>query len=165
VTDLVAGARPEDVGIWKSADGGATWTKITGLEVNVLAIDPKASGILYAGTTQGVFRSQDGGATWKVTGFIRPVTALVMDPVAASTIYIGTAADGVFRSVDGGSTWSPLDDGLTDLRVTAMAIDSKGIYLHAGTSAGGVFDMAIPRGRPPVQALRSGLTPIHVAPR
>lgn len=61
------------LGIWKSADGGANWTRLASTAnfsyVNKLMIDK--NGVLYAAVRQsnasdaaGVQRSADGGATW-----------------------------------------------------------------------------------------------------
>ncbi|HET9225679.1 MAG TPA: hypothetical protein VFR31_03370 [Thermoanaerobaculia bacterium] len=73
------------VHVWKSTDGGATWTGIDGLgrgalpdlPVNVIAVDPEDSRHLYIGTDLGVFVSKDGGANWLVenTGFANVMTA------------------------------------------------------------------------------------------
>lgn len=63
-------------GIYKSIDGGATWTGVLGLDTNISSISNYTdivitpSGILYAyinGTTShsGVWRSADHGTTWK----------------------------------------------------------------------------------------------------
>lgn len=56
--------------IWKSADYGATWTKIVsgippGAYVNAVSEDPNREGLLYAGTNFGVYVSYDDGAQWQ----------------------------------------------------------------------------------------------------
>ncbi|HYS53234.1 MAG TPA: hypothetical protein VER58_05650 [Thermoanaerobaculia bacterium] len=56
--------------LWRTTDAGATWTSITGplpqAPIETLAIHPKNSKWLYAGTEVGLFTSEDGGATWAV---------------------------------------------------------------------------------------------------
>ncbi|HKE04303.1 MAG TPA: hypothetical protein VKE91_09595, partial [Blastocatellia bacterium] len=58
------------VGIFKTTDGGATWTLLTGTRatdfyyVNDIVISRNNSQRVYAATNAGVFRSIDGGATW-----------------------------------------------------------------------------------------------------
>src|SRR5437870_650424 len=56
--------------LWRTTDGGATWTSITGqlpqAPIETLAIHPKNSKWLYVGTEVGVFTSEDGGASWTV---------------------------------------------------------------------------------------------------
>jgi hypothetical protein len=67
---------------------------------------------------------------------------LALDPAHPNVVYVGTYQDGVFRSADGGASWNPLNDGLTNLNIYALAINSSGNFLHAGTPAG-VFDIQL----------------------
>jgi hypothetical protein len=57
--------------LWKTTDGGDTWTSIgTGLPPSpVRAIEryPDLPDNLYVGTEVGIFTSEDGGATWTTT--------------------------------------------------------------------------------------------------
>jgi photosystem II stability/assembly factor-like uncharacterized protein len=65
---------PGLVGLYKSTDGGATWSPMNqGLDrvlaanatVNALLVDSDSPNILYLATSgYGVFKSSDGGATW-----------------------------------------------------------------------------------------------------
>lgn len=60
--------------VWRTTDGGLSWTDITGfgvtglpdVPVNSLVIHPDNSNRLYVGTMNGVFRTEDGGANWYV---------------------------------------------------------------------------------------------------
>lgn len=58
-------------GVWKSIDGGTTWTRtsLTGA-VRALVIDQADSNVLHAGTDTGYYYSVDGGTTWtgNITG-------------------------------------------------------------------------------------------------
>lgn len=79
-TVLIAGA---DSGVWKTTDGGSTWTPLTDsqptLAIGALAIAPSNHLTIYAGTGVqqwigadvysgvGVLKSLDGGSTWAVT--------------------------------------------------------------------------------------------------
>jgi hypothetical protein len=66
-------------GVWKTTDGGSTWTPLTdaqaSLAVGSIALDPSNPSILYVGTGEenfsgdsyygaGILKSTDGGATW-----------------------------------------------------------------------------------------------------
>ena len=57
--------------VWKTTDGGATWTDISGTlpqaPVRALAVHPRKTGFLYLGTEVGVFASDDGGSGWSPT--------------------------------------------------------------------------------------------------
>src|SRR5262249_13152054 len=74
-----------------------------------LAIDPRTSSSLYAGTSSGVFQSTDGGSSWTAvnTGLTDLfVLALAIDPLTPTTLYAGTFGGGAFHSTDGGGTSS-----------------------------------------------------------
>jgi hypothetical protein len=65
---LYAGVRGG--GVFKSSDGGGTWTAINdglpaGIVVNALAVDRQIPSTLYAGANQGVFKSTNGGEVWE----------------------------------------------------------------------------------------------------
>ena len=70
--------------LWKSTNGGATFTAIDGggfpfgIPVNSIKVDPNGSSVLYAGTHLGTYRSTDGGATWARFGSNMPMVS-VMD--------------------------------------------------------------------------------------
>ena len=64
-------------GIWRSLDGGITWTNVAlpGASMTALVMDPTNSQILYAAagwfhgnSFNGVYRSTDGGTTWSFAG-------------------------------------------------------------------------------------------------
>ncbi len=70
--------------VWRSADGGVTWSARVGsgasalpdIPVHCILVDPTAPYRLFLGTDLGVFLSVDGGAAWAVenTGFATAVT-------------------------------------------------------------------------------------------
>jgi len=76
-----------------------------------------------------VYKSTDGGNHWLPTG---PASftgrtfagALVIDPTAPTTLYLGTRLDGIFKSDDGGGSWTTLHTGLSNTSsIQALAID------------------------------------------
>jgi photosystem II stability/assembly factor-like uncharacterized protein len=137
--------------VYKSRDGGGTWTGIAGLTstfVQTLALDPSTPATIYAGGTdrsgEGVraFKSTDGGDTWTPShdGLSGSwVWRFVIDRASPTTLYAGTFS-GVFKSTNAGQTWTAVSAGLTDTFVQTLAIDpSRTGTLYAGTFAGGVF--------------------------
>ncbi len=57
-------------GIWQSPDGGDTWNRVRPSrypenDVRALAVHPRETHIVYAGTDSGVYRSEDRGASWE----------------------------------------------------------------------------------------------------
>ena len=159
---LYAGTR---VGIFKTVDGGGAWTAIYSQQyhgVIALQVAPTAISTIFAGTLYmgpspggvftgfGVLKSTDGGVTWASANDAqlssRVVSAIAIDPRAASTVYAGVWGQGAataFRSTDGGATWVALAGGLTTT-VNTLLVDSQGtVYSGAGGQdyAGGVFKL------------------------
>jgi pimeloyl-ACP methyl ester carboxylesterase len=71
---------------------------------------------------------------------------IAIDPANPNTLYVNTATNVVqglcttiVRSTDSGANWSSFNTGLTDTRVQALAIDSSGLNVYAGTNGTGVF--------------------------
>ncbi len=115
---IVSGSR--DGGIFKSADGGDTWTKLkTGLpdqlfgrsNVAISASRPnRIYALIEAKPGSGLYRSEDAGATWSLIDhaaklITRPFyyTTLGVDPNNSDIVYVGD--EGWFKSVDGGKNF------------------------------------------------------------
>lgn len=129
-----------DHGIYRSTNNGSAWTAysgglIQGKSVLVSTIDKTKLVSGFSGG--GLYRSDDSGASWIQTG-TTAATELFATSFAAhssgSPVYAGSGS-GVFVSSDNGQTWSPINNGLSNLDVRAVAIDGSD-NLYAGTSAG-----------------------------
>lgn len=120
-----------------------------GVSVLALGVHPQTTTTLYAGTETGVYVSTDGGSHWSDTtndlrtdqGDVPPINALVIQPGAAITLYVGSnAGGGIFKSINGGQNWQAVNNGLTTRYVQTLAINpSNPQILYAGTVGGGVF--------------------------
>ena len=124
-------------GLWKTTDGGNTWTTNTDnfpvLGISDIAIDYSNPNTMYIATGDGdaaislsngegdtksigVLKSTDGGATWNTTGLNWNVTSaklirrLVMSPVYPQEL-IAATSDGIWRTLDGGTNWSQVQSG------------------------------------------------------
>jgi photosystem II stability/assembly factor-like uncharacterized protein len=109
-------------GIYKTSDGGASWTDIShrpGLPAGVfgkvgLAVAPSRPNVVYAliqadyrGQAGGLFRSDDAGRSWQLVNNSMKITqrafyymTVYVDPKDANTIYLPNV--GVYVSHDGG---------------------------------------------------------------
>jgi uncharacterized protein (TIGR03437 family) len=149
-------------GIFKSSDGGATWTAVnsglTDLHMSTaLAIDPANPNTVYAASASSIVKTVDGGANWtsnnvglEATGFTfnsGSFYTLVVDPSSPGTVYLGGVLGGFYKSVDGAATWHAADNGLsTNPIVLGLAVErANPANIHAGTlwgagfSLGGIF--------------------------
>ena len=113
-------------GIFKSTDGGTTWSHLTSTSGNTfhfvhkLAIN--SSGTVFACTLNGgVQRSEDGGTTWtKVLGSgMHSATSnqgADIEIAANGDLYaslgIKSTTDGMYKSTDNGTTWTKQAGGL-----------------------------------------------------
>jgi len=85
----------ETDGVFKSTDGGITWTQIglTNKSVGYLAISPTNTKIIYAGADGEVFKSANAGTTWTQIQFknmVIEIYSLAIDPTNTQVIYAGT---------------------------------------------------------------------------
>lgn len=120
-------------GIYKSIDGGLTWTCIKSVSSytgsNDLVMDPRNPNVLYAafhqrmrkvftyiggGPESAIYKTTDGGATWKKVEGGLPQgdvgrMGLAISPVNPNVLYTVVEAKddkgGIYRSVDQGASW------------------------------------------------------------
>lgn len=161
-------------GIWRSDDGGATWTRLPVGEIDwpvAVRISP-VDGMLYLLTRSSLYRSPNGGALWqKMTSpaFYVDSTDLICDPLDASVLYLAQAnacgfgnciEGGVKRSDDRGQHWS--DAGLKKVTVSQLAIDpvdSSTVYavsegrLYQSGNRGGSWKTITPTGAPSISTV------------
>ncbi|MUU77704.1 T9SS type A sorting domain-containing protein [Winogradskyella endarachnes] len=110
---IIAGS--ETGGVWKSLDGGATWTVLTdnlaNIDVRSLAIDPNNSNYYFWGSTNGsIFKSSDGGSTWSLHSNVSggSVNKILIHPTDAQIMYCTSQGNGIYKSTDGGLNWSSI---------------------------------------------------------
>ncbi len=120
---LVSGGKGS--GMYKSTDGGDTWTEITrhpglpaglwgNIGISVSGANPRRIYAIIEANEGGVFRSEDAGATWARVNDERKLrqrawyyTKIYADPKNADLVYASNVNFQVSR--DGGKTWSDLN--------------------------------------------------------
>lgn len=109
--------------LWKTTDGGASWTDATGVAPTALppaaglsvAINPTNPSMVYVGTATGIFESLDGGTTWHVANENLATTGVedLYFVSGTSELYAFTYGRGVYR-VDVGSQTPPPNDAIAN---------------------------------------------------
>ncbi len=126
----------EDRGVYKTADGGKSWTRLLYVNPSTgcadMAMDPNDPKIIYAamwdfrrqahtfrsgGPGSALYKSTDGGTTWTRihNGFpAEPYgrIAVAISPAAPHTLYalVESAKSAIYRSSDQGATWEKMSD-------------------------------------------------------
>ncbi len=145
-------------GVFKTINGGTTWTPIMdhalSSSIGAIAVMQSDPSIVWVGTGEannrqsaswgaGVYKSVDAGKTWQLMGLenTNSIGAVVIDPRDPDTVYIAALGDqwaasrdrGVYKTTDGGKTWTQSlfiseNTGVSDI---AMDLQSPGT-LYAG---------------------------------
>ncbi len=131
-----------DGGLFKSCDGGESWSRIgknlpVNLQVTAIAIT-KDSQVYIAGWQQGIFRSNDGEKWEKMNNGLESllVRRIAINPTHPEIIYAGTQ-DGLFGSIDKGEKWKRLTKPPASPMIWTIAINPLAtniVYLGAWLS-------------------------------
>ncbi|MCP4356666.1 MAG: hypothetical protein GY796_01450, partial [Chloroflexi bacterium] len=135
----------DNPGVFKSTDGGITWTQMNnGLSddhVRYVAVSPDMAekDTLFALTHSGLEKSTDGGANWTAVTTIpdaNELSGIVLSPNYASdqTVFVTAHTGRVYISNDGGSSWTGVDSLRGDPRYPAFSPDfaSDNTLCHGG---------------------------------
>ena len=89
--DVYAGV--EDAALFRSRDGGKTWSELSGL------------------------RGHGSGPHWQPGAGGMCLHTIVLDPSDRDRMYVAISAAGVFRTEDAGKSWAPANNGLHSAQI------------------------------------------------
>ena len=133
---LLAGGHEQSRTVWRSMNGGQTWTNVgtslpggTGYSSYPLVINSQTFVVGSDTGDIGIFRTVNGGGTWTKVSPLGPASA----PLRTSDGSVYWVANGnLIKSVDGGETWRVVTGG--SLNVTPVELPQQGIAI--ATAAG-----------------------------
>ncbi len=139
-----------DGGVWRSWDGGLTWTSVSDdfptQSMGSILIDPIDTSVVYAGTGDasfggysfsgaGLFKSSNSGESWTQVGagtlpYAR-MSDMAINPLQPEILYAAIpygladeTINGIWRSKDGGETWQQvLPARTTDIVINPLNPD------------------------------------------
>jgi photosystem II stability/assembly factor-like uncharacterized protein len=146
--------------IYKTTNGGTSWTNMGGSGRWAMITSPSNSNRVYASggdswndggaqANKKMQRSDDAGSTWidlqENTGFpetITKITGIAVDPNNSSRIWVtmGGFTDGqkVYYSTNAGGTWTNITGSLPNVPVNCVAVDDN-LDAYIGTDIGVFF--------------------------
>jgi hypothetical protein len=103
------------MGVFKSLDGGLTWspskTGMDNVTVGKMIQHPGNAQVFLAATNSGIYRSINGGGAWTLTqtGDFKDICLKPNDPA----VVYATASSDFYRSSDNGLTFTQVTEGLS----------------------------------------------------
>jgi hypothetical protein len=140
-THVIAGSASG--GVWKSDNGGTSWTTIFdnygSASIGDVKINQKNPQLIWVGTGEGhqrnsvawgdgIYKSTDGGATFQNVGLkdtyniarirLHPTNPDIVYVAALGNIWGPVGSRGLYKTIDGGKTWNKLTSGLPNSPMT-----------------------------------------------
>lgn len=145
-------------GVWKSTDGGQTFTFLTSTtpnsssttgatwrSVSKLEADPNNANKIYAATNRGLQVTEDGGATWSqaISGTFGTQLSFDVEIASNGDIYATSGINRVWKSTDNGQNWTQLNifgsglpnTGIGRFEIAVAPSDPNYVYLSAANTS------------------------------
>lgn len=160
---LNAGGASANDWVWRSTDGGGSWTQVasvppvTGGNYGVASLDVDPNNVWVGLEGGALLQTGSGGTSWydasaslaaaaggtPIAG--RPISAVHINPTNSSHVWASVSGAGVFESKDGGATWASLDPThVPNKGVDSLRYDYATNRLYAGVVGNSIlaYDLA-----------------------
>ena len=133
---------------WYTINGGDTWMQsslnLAGGEINEIAVHPTNPDKIAIATTnsQKVYLSTDNGATWASILWDLPsfsAQALAWQNNGKDGLYVGMNYGVYYTDNDLGNSWTPFNNGLPNVRINELEINTADGKLYAATYGRGLW--------------------------
>jgi photosystem II stability/assembly factor-like uncharacterized protein len=137
---LFWGACGNGGGVYRSEDGGESWTKVFSEQQWVFNLLVTGDGTVYCGANS-LWQSTDHGTTWKKLGELQPggtVCGIEADPRDPKTLWASlvtwdlSSRGGVYKTTDGGETWTNITGDLPYVKPLILRFNPATNELWAG---------------------------------
>ncbi|HUR32146.1 MAG TPA: sialidase family protein, partial [Saprospiraceae bacterium] len=147
-------------GVWKSFDGGVSWTvlntdQLPSLSITSIVIDPDNTDNIYIATgdnftgfpisgvlkqghfSAGIYKSNNAGLTWSLAGFPHTQSdgfipqQLIIDH-ATPAIMLLASNTGIWRSIDHGTNWTHVNSSGFFYSIEFNPLNSNVVYATNG---------------------------------
>ncbi len=132
-------------GIFVSKDSGDHWERLSSesmpLDINSMAVDPRSTNTIYAGTTWRPYKSTDAGKTWRLIkdGIIDDSDVFAIDINRKDPMHIiASACSGIYETLNGGEKWRKIQGIPSQARRTRDILQhpSRPGTIYAATTEG-----------------------------
>lgn len=133
--------------LYKTENGGENWQEILTAknEITSILITEKEGAIIIGDRNGDIFISKDKGENWQELNSLESqntggITAITKSDKTGDTqsFLVGTAQKGIYKTTDGGKSFTPMNQGLSDPKITDMLVDQDG-NLYVSTWDEGFF--------------------------
>ncbi len=120
--------------IYKSTDGGITWTGLRGGGLRLVAVAPDRPGTVYAAGPFSLLRSTNGGRTWSALTLPNGrFGARALAAAPGGVVFAGNEGL-LLRSANGGATWAAVaGDGSGAVSIQVDPSDPSRVYYASGS--------------------------------
>lgn len=142
--------------IWRTTDGAANWTSISGdltgdgsgssgATISTVIVAKGNSNVIYAGCSNGrVQVTTDGGSSWNLRTSGLPnlsVTKITTDPGSPATAYVTfsgyTASSKIYKTTNYGTNWTNISGNLPNIPTNCVLVNPANTNnLFVGTDLG-----------------------------